>query len=318
MRVSQGFFAFRKYQDYRLEMGIIRQPTHQELHYLVDKIEPIFPDREIEELLPEDFRKVLIVLSKRWGSARLRRVRHFLGSWLRYLADEGLIASVPITGRLETPTYRPRPKDIYSPEEINRIWNAGHDLCRMILGLGLYAGLNPSDLVSLRPQHIAGQWLIQPRVKTNAPRRVHLPSHLVSLLERHGLPLRTRVGVLDDRNRISGLWRDWTRRSLGASKAFTGLRTTLRTIGGEIDPEAVEIAILGHQGATAAKVLGRSTVSLSHYVNPLGISDARLRRLTRATTTYAHKPYGTTHGPISRATPIRHNPPSLDPDPIAL
>lgn len=289
MRVSEGFAAFGRYQDFRLELGIIRQPTHQELHYLIHKIQPIFPDREIEALVPEDFRRVLIVLSKRWGAARLRRVRHFLGSWIRYLADEGLLSAVPITGRLETPTYRPRPKDIYSPQEINRLWEGGHDLCRTILGLGLYAGLNPSDLVSLRRQHIEGQWLIQPRAKTNAPRRVHLPSHLVSIVDRQSLPLRTRVGVLNDRNRVSGLWRDWTRRFLGASRPFTGLRTTLRTIGGEIDPEAVEIAVLGHQGATAAKALGRSTVSLSHYVNPHGISDARLRRLTKATTAYARQ-----------------------------
>ncbi len=286
MRVSEGFAAFRRYQDFRLGMEIIRQPTHQELHYLIDKIEPIFPDRDIEDLVPEDFRKVLIVLSKRWGHARLKRARHFLGSWLRYLADEGLLSAVPITGRLETPTYRPCPKDIYSPYEIRRLWERGHDLCRTILGLGLYAGLNPSDLVSLKHEHIDGQWLVQPRVKTNAPRRVHLPSRLVSIIERHGVPLRTRVGVLHDRNRISGLWRDWTRRVLGQSRPFTGLRTTLRTIGGEIDPEAVEIAVLGHQGATAAKVLGRSTVSLSHYVNPRGISDARLRRLTRRVTEY--------------------------------
>lgn len=286
MRVSDGFYAFRRYQDYRLELGVIRQPTHQELQHLIEKIEPIFPDREVEDLVPEDFRGVLLVLSKRWGPARLKRARHFLKSWIRYLADEGLISTVPITGRLETPTYRPRPKDIYSPEEINRFWERGHDLCKTILGLGLYAGLNPADLVSLRNEHIDGQWLIQPRAKTNAPRRIHLPSKLVSIIDRHGLPLRTRVGVVTDRNRISGLWRDWSRRILGASKPFTGLRTTLRTIGGEFDPEAVEIAVLGHQGATAAKVLGRSTVSLSHYVNPHGISDARLRRLSRKVTEY--------------------------------
>ncbi len=95
MRVAEALDSYLHHHHYRLKVGVLRQATFADLTEMIDTIRPLFPDTEVEDLKPQDFKSVIIVLSDRWGSVRLRRLRHFLRGWLKFLSDEALIASVP-------------------------------------------------------------------------------------------------------------------------------------------------------------------------------------------------------------------------------
>lgn len=277
MRLSEGLDRYQAYYDHKAAMELIKPHTAKEVSSFTEPMLTYLDgDMEIEDMKPDHFRHLMLELSRRWGATRLKRTRHFIRGWLQWLDEEDLISSIPRTGRLETPKASPKPKEVYTPSEIRSLYEQGNNLIKAGLVLGLFCGTNPSDLEQLEPADIDGQWFIQTRVKTGAERRAYLPSMALTAVNTAGLPLSTRVQRLTRRN-FATRWRDWTRKVLGDPKPYTGLRVTLRTIGGAVDVEAVEQRILGHSG---------DRVSTRHYVNAAAISDQRLRSVAKAIVEY--------------------------------
>ena len=281
--------AVDRYLDfirYKADVGIIKQATADDSLDFGLMVKSGLPDTEVETLTPTDFRALVATAAKRWGAVRLRRLRHFTRGWVRWLHDEGLVESPPRTGPMESPQYRPAPKRVYTPDELRRIWDDGEPRLQLMLGLGLFVGMNCSDIAQCGPESFDGNWCTQPRVKTGISRRAYVPSYVISL--QHHLPLSTVHGPMNNR-RCSAYWYQSMNRIFSRNLPFTGLRTTLRTVAGHVDPEALEMRVMGHTGASAASATNRSRVGLEHYVNLEGISDKRLRSISKAMTEYVGK-----------------------------
>ena len=97
-----------------------------------------------------------------------------------------------------------------------------------------------------------------------------------------GLPLSTKRGGATTALKVSTYWRNRTLRHLGQCRPFTALRTTLRTVAGHADGEALEIAVMGHSGEAASQHTGRASVGLTHDVAAQEFTDERLRSIRRA------------------------------------
>ena len=276
MLTSEALTLYRAHQDHKVAMGIIRASTRGNNLQLLAEL-GVLREALVAELMPRDFEQLMAHSAGHWGACRLRQFRHFINGWLGWLEESGYIQHRPKTGKMETPRYRPVPKQVYTPAELRQLWDAGNGLTRSLLGLGLFAGMNCADVAELTEEYLQGQWMVQPRTKTGIPRRAFLPSWVVSELS---FPMRTTRGVIH-RRQVSTYWRDTTRRLWGAPRPFTALRTTLRTVAGHVDAEALEMCVMGHTPASAAAELGRNRVGLEHYVRADAISDDRLRAITR-------------------------------------
>lgn len=284
MRVLDAHRSYTDFLQYRCEIGMLKPVSLKASLEIGDLVFSCLPGQaEVESLQPQDFRELLLKASKRWGPARLRRLKHWLSGWLRWLSEEGLISSLPITGRLEVPVYRATPKQLIRPDQVRAIWKTGHPVLRACLALGLYCGANPSDLANAKPKHIRDSFFIQPRTKTGQARRAHLPL-LARRAALEALPLTTARGEMNNR-RISALWRDHTRRLFGSPIPLTSTRTTLRTVCSGIADEVLETSVMGHTAASAAMALGRN-VNLKHYLNLEGVDDRVLRKISRKMTEY--------------------------------
>lgn len=280
---SEALSRFIQNKTFEVEVGAVRPATLTKAEEFVAMLGENLPDTEVEALDPQDFRRLIQSASKRWGPLRLKQLRAFVLGWLRWcLEDEGLIERMPRTGSLKTPKVVAKPKETYTPEEIRTLFNDLDSYGRSLLGLGLFAGLNCSDIEHLTPASLDGHWFVQPRQKTGRPRRALLPAFVVSEVNRVGLPLSTKRGGATTALKVSTYWRNRTLRHLGQSRPFTALRTTLRTVAGHADGEALEIAVMGHSGDAASQHTGRASVGLTHYVAAQGITDERLRSIRRA------------------------------------
>lgn len=284
MRVEDAHRSYVEYLNYRCQLGMLKPVSLKaslELGSLV--LSCLDGSVQLEDLQPQDFRRILSTASERWGNARLRRLKHWLSGWLKWLSDEGLVSSMPITGRLEVPVYRPQPKQLITADQVRRLWKTEHPVLRACLALGLYAGANPSDLANANASDISGSFFIQPRTKTGQARRAHLPL-MARRAALQALPLTSSQGRMSNR-RISSLWRDHTRRIFGKSFPFTSCRTTLRTICSGIADEVLETSVMGHTPASASVSLGRSA-NLKHYLNTSGVDDDVLRQISRKMSEY--------------------------------
>ena len=285
MLVSAGLTSYDNFVSYKLDLGIIRPVSAESSRELGRMAAKHLPTKvEVESLTPDHFRYVLSAASETWGASRLRQLRLWLRAWIRWLGEEGLITSVPNTGKLLTPTYRPKPKDVVTPEQAKVIWNSGHKNLRCMLALGLFAGTNPSDLSDTKPEHIEGQFFIKARSKTGTPRRAHLPSWICAVAHQ-ALPLRTVHGLVTPR-RLTNYWRDCTRRMFGSPFPYTACRTTLRTVCSGVADEVLECLVMGHTPASAASSLGKNAVGLKHYLNLSAVDDEKLRSISKKMTDY--------------------------------
>lgn len=279
--VSQALRYYTHARQMDHEVGSIRASTLTKLREFCGMLAEHLPQEQlVEELRPNDFRALVLNASKRWGPLRLRQLQQFLKGWLEWLEEEGVIERRPRLGKLPTPPVQITPKQTFSPLENRMLWDQGDRITRIVMGLGLFAGCNCSDIEQLGPDSIDGQWFVQPRAKTGRARRAALPSFLVAELAQVELPLPSQRGPLTARA-TTKLWQQRSTRILGASRPFTGWRTTLRTIAGQVDGEALELAVMGHSPSLAAKQLGRAQVGLEHYVRVDAISDDRLRAIRK-------------------------------------
>jgi len=280
MKVSDAVSDYVEVKRHEQRVGVIREATLN--RYLEDARMLLagLDDVELNTLSPASFRSLIEYASTRWGPVRLRALVIFLNGWLDWVSHEGLTISRPKTGTLRTPAVKAQPKQTYTHKEFSLLWERANPFARSLMGLGLFAGTNCADVSALDESSFDGQWFVQAREKTGRARRASMPSWLMKEID---LPLRTSHGPTT-RRRVSTYWRDFTRRYLGAPRPYTAWRTTVRTVIGHIDPEALELCLLGHTPGSAALLTGRSRVGLEHYVNVSAISDDRLRRLRQALT----------------------------------
>ena len=283
MQTTEGLCVFIEYHRDRARQELISQHTLLDYEALSQKLEDCLPGRELTMLKPSHFRTAFELAGKSWSPTRLHKLKIYLKSWLKFLGEEGLMSSVPATGRLQLPKKTRTVKRIYTPGEIRALWqDSDRPMYRSMIGLGLFGGTNCGDLQDLSEDHFDGQYFIRPRVKTGNPRRAWLPSFVVK--EIHA-PLVTKYGTLRSCS-VSNLWAQFTQRVLGERRQYTALRTTLRTVAGQVDGEACELAVMGLSPSSASGTLGRSVVGLNHYVNVAGISDDRLRAVGKSIMTY--------------------------------
>ena len=164
---SEALSRFIENKSFEVEVGAVRPATLTKAEEFVAMLGENLPNTEVEALDPQDFRRLIQTASKRWGPLRLKQLRAFVLGWLRWcLEDEGLIERMPRTGSLKTPKVVAKPKETYTPEEIRTLFNDLDSYGRSLLGLGLFAGLNCSDIEHLTPAALDGQWFVQPRHTT--------------------------------------------------------------------------------------------------------------------------------------------------------
>ena len=149
---SEALSRFIQNKTFEVEVGAVRPATLTKVEEFVAMLGENLPDTEVEALDPQDFRRLIQTAAKRWGPLRLKQLRAFVLGWIRWcLEDEGLIERMPRTGSLKTPKVVAKPKETYTPEEIRTLFNDLDSYGRSLLGLGLFAGLNCSDIEHLTP-----------------------------------------------------------------------------------------------------------------------------------------------------------------------
>ncbi|MCP4012660.1 MAG: hypothetical protein GY728_06055 [Phycisphaeraceae bacterium] len=280
--VSQALDYYLTARQIDLEVGSLRPSSMSKLREFCGMLRAHLPESElVESLTPSHFRDVILNASQRWGPLRLRQLRQFLKGWLDWCEEDGVIERRPRLGKLPQPPVHIVPKPAYLASEYRELWSQGDRITRIIMGLGLFAGCNCSDIEQLSPESIDGQWFVQPRAKTGRARRAALPSFLISEINQAKLPLWSQRGPLTAKA-TTKLWQNRSSRILGERRSFTSWRTTLRTIAGQVDGEALELAVMGHSPSLASKQLGRAQVGLEHYVRIDAISDDRLRSIRKA------------------------------------
>lgn len=188
---SEALSRFIQNKTFEVEIGSVRPATLTKAEEFVAMLGENLPDTEVEDLDPQDFRRLIQTASKRWGPLRLKQLRSFVLGWLRWcLEDEGLIERMPRTGSLKTPKVVAKPKETYTPAEIRTLFNELDPFGRSLLGLGLFAGLNCSDIEHLTPAALDGVHPVR--------HPVHLPTDTRVLAarsgDRHHRRLRTRRG----------------------------------------------------------------------------------------------------------------------------
>ena len=283
MHTTEGLALFITYHASRASSGLLSDHTLKDYRALHRALSELVPDTEVSELKPSDFRQILATAGQGWGSTRVRKLKVYIVSWLKWLDEEGVVESIPKTGKLQIPRRVRTAKPIYTPAELRSLWQAAQrPLLRALLGMGLFAGANCGDLQNLEKSHFCGQFFIRARVKTGNPRRAWIPSFVLANIS---TPLITKYGHLRASS-VTGMWRAFTIKTLGENRPFTALRTTLRTIAGQVDGEAAEMAVMGLSSSAASAHLGRSVVGLEHYVNVSGISDDRIRAVGKAVMKY--------------------------------
>lgn len=278
MLVHDAVVEYEEARAHEHRIGVIREVTMVRISEDGAMLRAGLRNIDVAELSPADFRKLVSYASTRWGAVRLRALVVFLKAWLEWMSQEGLTIGRLSTGSLKTPAVKPKPKTTYSNVEFSHLWDKATPYVRSLMGLGLFAGTNCADVAALHEDSFDGQWFVAAREKTGRARRAALPSWLVAEVGRAGVPLSTTHGPVT-RRRVSTYWRDFTRRYLGEPRPYTAWRTTVRTVIGHIDPEALELCLLGHTPASTAALTGRNRVGLEHYVDVEAISDDRLRRL---------------------------------------
>ena len=281
MLVSQAIDQYLTHEAHRLALGIIKGPSLDRAREFALRAQQFLPEQLVSELGPADFRELMARASERWGCLRLRHLRVWVRSWLKFLVEEGHISQAPRTGTMQSPPYRPKPKHVYSPAELRTMLEHPRPIVGAVCGLGLWAGMNCGDVTALEPEHFDGHWVSQPRQKTGAARLAYVPSWVMAQLAETGIPIRSKYGTLKRRS-VSTMWRDETQKLLGKPLPFTGLRTTLRSVVGHLDPEAVELSIMG----LSASPLAGTPVAIKHYMSRDSISRERLRAVSKALTEY--------------------------------
>ena len=274
MRVPHSIDKYIEYQAWRLSSQLIREATYQRSLEMAREARLRLPDIPVDTLDQSHWQKAQTALTGRWGAIRLRHFAGWCRGWMTWALEQGH-AHPHQQVAIEPPRWRPQPKSIYSPGEIHTMWTRGNRFVRSILGLGLFAGFTPSDCETIQPTDLDGQWLVMARTKTGVSRRCWLPSWVVAELE---LPL-TGGRKPVSRRRVSCLWRDTSRRYLGHARPYTALRTTLRTVAGGVDPEVLEMCVMGHTPGSTAVITGANRVGLEHYVRVDAIDPARIRRV---------------------------------------
>ncbi|MDB4628073.1 hypothetical protein OAF82_00615 [bacterium] len=282
--VPQAIDAFLHAKEVAVQVEQIRPATLTKIRELSEMVREGLPrDVPVEQLKTSDFRELIVHASRRWGPIRLKHLRSFVRTWIRWCHEiEGIIDVPPRLGDMPSKPVRITPKPLYTPAEFRHLWERLDAFGRSVMGLGLFAGCNGSDLEYVSPESFDGQWFVQPRQKTGRPRRAALPSFVIAEIKEAGLPLKTKRGGPTNARRISWYWRNVSTKHLGGPRPYTSWRTTLRTVAGQVDGEALEMAVMGHAGETASRITGRAAVGLTHYVRADSISDDRLRAIRKA------------------------------------
>ena len=179
---SEALSRFIQNKTFEVEVGAVRPATLTKVEEFVAMLGENLPDTEVEAPDPQDFRRLVQSASKRWGPLRLKQLRAFVLGWLRWcLEDEGLIERMPRTGSLKTPKVVANPQETYTPAEIRTLFYELDPFGRSLLGLGLFAGLNCSDIEHLTPDG-RGEWSRPPSLD-EARRRDDGPQDLDVLAE---------------------------------------------------------------------------------------------------------------------------------------
>ena len=184
-RVDNLVNEFLSIQEDRADLGEIQRCTFEALEHVGKLVvEFIKPNRAVESLRPNDFRKLRSGLIKRYSPVNARVIMGRVRAIFKFAYEEQLIERPVIYGRgFDLPTKsvirkarNAKPKKLFTPEQVKLlIQNASPALKAMVL-LSLNTGMNNADLANLKQSHInfKSGWLDYPRHKTGIERRAKL------------------------------------------------------------------------------------------------------------------------------------------------
>lgn len=147
----------------------------------------------IEELGPAEFRKLAKVLQHRYGDNRYTAEVTRIKVIFKWAFDEEKIDKFPrygskFRGSTQTELEKERAKNpvkLFTPEEIRQFIELADPVMRVAVLLGINAGLGNKDIADLERSKIDFKdgWLVYPRGKTGAKRRIPLWPETIAAIE---------------------------------------------------------------------------------------------------------------------------------------
>ena len=282
MLVSQAIDQYLTHEAHRLALGIIKGPSLDRAREFALRARQFLPEQLVSELSwaqPTSVSSWLVQANAGavagCGTCGSGFAAGSSSSWRK-----GTSASRHVRAPCSHPRTGPSPSTCIHLRSSARCWSTPGP-SSVPLRAGPVAGMNCGDVTALEPEHFDGHWVSQPRQKTGAARLVYVPSWVMDQLTETGIPIRSKYGTLKRRS-VSTMWRDEAQKLLGKALPFTGLRTTLRSVVGHLDPEAVELPVMG----LSASPLAGTPVAIKHYMSRDSISRERLRAVSKAVTEY--------------------------------
>lgn len=282
----------------KVECGELSQRSLDDYTATTDKIVEAFGKaRLVEELDPEDFRKLRARLAKGRSPGTLKNEINRVRCTFKYAFTNQLIdRPVRYGSNFDRPSQKVlrndkagRPAKELAAEEIRLLLDEASPQIRAMILLGVNVGYGNSDVSRLNRSDIRGNVIDLVRVKTGAPRRCLLWDETLEAIE-DVTDLREEPADVADADAVfltrggnrycaeknkNFLSQEFTKlaRRVGVYRAgvsFYALRHTFRTHAGETgDIEAVD-RLMGHEP-------GRGSAAV-HYIER--INDQRLKRVT--------------------------------------
>jgi len=247
-------------------------------------------DRRVDDLGPEEFRKLRNSMAKHWGAVTLRNEVNRCRVVLKFAYDERLIASPVHYGqsfaRPSARTLRRAKREagvkMFEAEEIRRMLGAADPVMHSMVLLAVNGGLGNSDVATL-PQaavDLDAGWIDYPRPKTEIARRIPLWPESISAL-RTAIELRPKPAdpADDDLCFLTRRGRRWVRTQprkddperfvaldalsqafakllrrldINGERGFYCFRRTFETVAGDSKDQVAVDAIMGHVDSSMA------------------------------------------------------------------
>jgi integrase len=194
LTVDQLGHEFLKFKESLVESGEIQRRTFEEHRATTARVAKVFGRATaVEDLMPEDFKRLRSALGKQFGLLRLGNEITRARSLFLYAVQEELVSRPVSMGkqfkrpaRGSTRKHRASQGDrSLSRDEIHKLLEVSTPITRSMILLGINAGLGNSDIGLLEFKHLdlKSGWISLPRNKTGVLRKAKLWKETIEAVE---------------------------------------------------------------------------------------------------------------------------------------